>query len=77
MSVLGKIIVKCSTFQEMLVDQWTAGPLPPYLDLRTTRQLYLKGSDNILSDTILQIEHIVQPAVEAVRPSMTAVRAVN
>src|SRR5690242_6552315 len=71
-----KVDVQVASPQELLVNQRTAGALSPYPCLFAKREAHLESGCNILSDTILQIEHVVEIAVEMIGPEMVTVRTI-
>src|SRR5262249_13542241 len=77
MSVLAELGVIAFSLREMLIGKWTARALSPNPRLLAEGQADLQGRDDLLRDLVLQLEHIVQVAVEAVRPGMAAIEAVD
>src|SRR6516164_4364421 len=61
----------------MLVNQWAARAFAPYPHLFAKRQPDLKRGDDVLRYPVLKLEHVVEVALETVRPDVAPVQAVD
>src|SRR5438445_567575 len=61
----------------MLVHQRAAGPFAPHTRLFSKRQANFERGDDVLRYLVLKLKHVVEVALEAVGPYMTAVEAVD